>query len=65
MARLACPCLNINIFSKTSEWQSNPVRAVKLFPEGCKSVKEDLLYEVNLDVAGVIVVSSEWVYIAI
>lgn len=57
MARLACRCLNINVFVTSSDWKSNPVPTSKLFSDLCP-VKEDVAYEVNLDVGGVIVVSE-------
>ena len=59
MARLTCPCLNVNVFAavKPSDWRSNRIPSAKLFRERCESVKDDVLYEVNLDVAGIVIVS--------
>ena len=57
MARLACPCLNINVFVTGSDWRSDPVPTSKLFRDLCP-VKGDVAYEVNLDVGGIVVVSE-------
>lgn len=57
MARLACRCLNINVFVANNDWRSNPLPTSKLFSERCQ-LKEDVAYEVNLDVAGIVVVSE-------
>lgn len=58
MARLTCRCLNISVFAagKSGDWQNNPITTSKLFPEG-HGQADGTLYEVNLDVAGIIVVS--------
>ena len=55
MARLACRCLNVSIFA-TGDWKANPIPASKLFSQGFES---KTLYEVNLDVAGIVVVSYD------
>lgn len=58
MARLACQCLNVSVFVNKSDWKSNPVPTAKLFSEQC-SVTSDVVYEVDLDVAGIVVVSMK------
>ena len=46
----------MNIHTSSSEWRSSPVPTVKLFPEGSEDVGSETLYEVNLDVAGIVLV---------
>ena len=58
MARVTCPCLNVSVFI-TGEWQGSPVSTGKLFPEGGVNVEGGLVYEVNLDVAGIVVVRTQ------
>lgn len=53
MARLSCRCLNVSVFVTNCDWQSNPLPASKLFSGDC-NLKEDVVYEVNLDVAGIV-----------
>lgn len=56
MARLACQCLNVNVSVAESDWKGNPVPTAKLFSEQYP-VTGAVVYEVNLDVAGIVVVS--------
>lgn len=56
--RVVCPCLNISVFTSARTWQNNPVASLKLFPDGCSDIKGDNVYEVKLDVAGIVVVSG-------
>ena len=58
MDRLLCPCLNVSVSCSRSNggWRSRPTAALRLFPEGSISLK--VLYEVELDVAGVFAVSE-------
>ena len=63
MARLTCSCLNINVHSASTEWQDNPIHLNKLVSDEWKddlvigNGKDDILYEITLDVAGIVIVS--------
>ena len=58
MSRITCPCLNINVYAATIDWRRYPVPANRLFSQEDIVVgKDNVLYEINLDVAGIIVVS--------
>ncbi len=53
MSRLSCLCLNVTIFTSGNDWRSTPIPT--LFPGVCEVIKDvETLYEVNLDVAGVV-----------
>ena len=56
MACLSCRCLNIQVFTANNEWWENPLPVSKLLSEavGCET-----LYEVNLDVAGIVLVRAD------
>ena len=59
MGRLTCYCLNVSVHYKDESWDSRPVLAAQLFPEGAKDrlkEGEGSLYEIDLDVAGVTLV---------
>ena len=46
------------MFVTTQEWRDNSLSAEKLLGGKIHLVKEDTVFEVNLDVAGIVVVSS-------
>lgn len=59
MGRLTCPCLNVSVHYKGASWDSRPVTARRLFPEGNKDrLSGETVCEVELDVAGVTMVSE-------
>lgn len=66
MDRLVCPCLNVSVSCSQSSggcWNSRPIEARRLFPEGSKDrlvSGGSKLYEVDLDVAGVFAVSVDY-----
>ncbi len=62
MGLLTCQCLNISVHYKGPSWDSRPVLANDLLPDGAKELKKDrlageTLWEIELDVAGVTAVS--------
>lgn len=59
MGRLTCPCLNVSVHYKGGSWDSRPVAARRLFPEGSTDrLSGETVCEVELDVAGVTMVSQ-------
>lgn len=62
MDRLLCPCLNVSVscIHSNGGWKGRPTEAQRLFPEVSRDrlvTGHCLLYEVDLDVAGVFAVS--------
>ena len=59
MGRLTCSCLNVSVHYKGGSWDSRPVAARRLFPEGSTDrLSGETVCEVELDVAGVTMVSQ-------
>lgn len=62
MARLACPCLNVTVHYKGLEasWDARPVEGGHVLPARCgHRLCGVVLYEVDLDMAGVTTVRRE------
>lgn len=63
MGRLTCRCLNVCVHYKGPRWDTRPVAANDLFPDGVREGKKkerlagETLWEIELDVAGVTSVS--------
>ena len=59
MGRLCCNCLNIAVHHSSRAEDGRRVPAARLLPEGCKDRLVDKeLAEIELDVAGVTIVSA-------
>ena len=60
MSRLTCHCLNVAVNCKAVSWDSRPVDGSQLLPENSRHrLRHASLYEVELDLAGIAVVSQQ------
>ncbi len=60
MALLTCSCLNVSVYITNNARQQAPIAIKNLFSGECENVLRSgsgVLYEVDLDVAGIVVVS--------
>ena len=61
MARLTCRCLNVAVHYKDRSWSGRAVEGAKVLPRGCgHRLCDAILYEVDLDQAGVTAVSERF-----
>ena len=59
MGRLSCRCLNVSVHYTDGAWNRRPVEASQLLPAGsADKIAQETLYELDLDVAGVTMVSE-------
>ena len=59
MGRLCCNCLNVTVHHSSRAEAERRVPAARLLPEGCKDrIVDKELAEIELDVAGVTIVSA-------
>ena len=60
MALLTCSCLNVSVYITNNARKQAPIAIKNLFSGECENVLRSgsgVLYEVDLDVAGIVVVS--------
>lgn len=58
MGVLTCSCLNVSVHYKGALWSERTLCSSQLFPEGTVDpLTNQPLYEIELDVAGIVVVS--------
>lgn len=66
MGRLCCNCLNVTVHHSSSAETGRRVPATRLLPEGCKDrIVDKEVAEIELDVAGVTIVSPRIKYFAV
>lgn len=59
MGVLTCGCLNVSVHYKGSVWKEKSLSSSHIFPEDTVDpLMNQPLYEIELDVAGIVVVST-------